>query len=387
MDRRLFIRIAGGGIVAAATASTAGCAAGELPPEAVAPWRGPGSEADLRRWVLSYAILAPHSHNLQSWLVDLATPGEMLLRCDLERQLPETDPFSRQIVMSHGTFVELLDLAARQRGQRAEITLFPEGEFGPDRLDTRPLARIRLTPDGSVRPDPLFAQILARRTNRSAYDPARPVPAAAWQAMADAAAGHPGLRFGFVGAEDAPALARHRGIASEAWRIELTTARTMLESLKLMRVGAAEVARHRDGLTMMEPLLVWGDRLGFFDRSQAPAPDSYAVRGQLRDFDAKMVSTPGFLWLVSDGNRRATQLAAGRAYARIQLAATAHGVAMQPLQQALQEYPEQAGPYRDIHRLLGAGDGATVQMWARVGFAPPVPPAPRRGVDAHLVRA
>jgi hypothetical protein len=39
---------------------------------------------------------------------------------------------SRQIMMSHGTFIELLDLAARERGQRAEITLFPEGEFGPE---------------------------------------------------------------------------------------------------------------------------------------------------------------------------------------------------------------------------------------------------------------
>jgi hypothetical protein len=60
---------------------------------------------------------------------------------------------------------------------------------------------------------------------------------------------------------------------------------------------------------------------------------------------------------------------------------------MQPLSQALQEYPEQAGPYADIHGLVGAPTPAqTVQMWARVGFAPAVEPAPRRGLDAHLVR-
>jgi hypothetical protein len=91
--------------------------------------------------------------------------------------------------------------------------------------------------------------------------------------------------------------------------------------------------------------------------------------------------------MTSDGNDRATQLNAGRAYARVQLAATAHGVVMQPLQQALQEYPEQARPHADIHRLLGAAAPAqTVQMWARVGYAPPVDPAPRRGLDAHIVR-
>jgi hypothetical protein len=61
---------------------------------------------------------------------------------------------------------------------------------------------------------------------------------------------------------------------------------------------------------------------------------------------------------------------------------------MHPLQQALQEYAEQAKPYADIRRLLGAGAAAqTVQMWARVGFAPPVEPAPRRGIDAHILRS
>jgi len=54
----------------------------------------------------------------------------------------------------------------------------------------------------------------------------------------------------------------------------------------------------------------------------------------------------------------------------------------------LQEYPEQAGPYAEIHRLLEAPKPAhTVQMWARVGYAAPVQPAPRRGLDAHIVRA
>ena len=88
----------------------------------------------------------------------------------------------------------------------------------------------------------------------------------------------------------------------------------------------------------------------------------------------------------TEANDRATQVRAGRAYARAQLAATAHGLAMHPLQQALQEYPEQAPHYVAIHALLGAGGGrGTVQMWARLGYAPPVGPAPRRGVQAHVL--
>ena len=386
MKRRAFVRLVGGGLVLAAGASATGCSGG-IPAEALEAWQGPGSEPDLRRWILSYAILAPHSHNLQSWLVDLRTEGEIVLRCDPQRLLPETDPFSRQIMMSQGTFIELLDLAARERGQRAEVTLFPEGAYGPEKIDARPVARIRLVADPAVAKDPLFAQILQRHTNRNAYDLARPVPAAAWQAMADAVRPHE-LRFGFVGADRPDLLARQRALANEAWQIELITPRAMLETFKVLRVGAREIAEHRDGLSLTDPMVVVMTRLGLFDRSRAPAPDSMATTGQIKDFAQKIASTPAFLWMVSRGNDRATQVNAGRAYARVQLAATAKALAMQPLQQALQEYPEQARPYAEIHRLLDAPQpGHTVQMWARVGYAEPVGPAPRRGLDAHIVRA
>ena len=386
MDRRKFIRVTGGGLVFAATAAFAGCSQ-QMPAAAIEPWKGPGQEADVRRWILGYAILAPHSHNLQSWLMDLGTPDEILLRCDLGRLLPETDPFSRQIMLSHGTFLELLDIAARERGLRADITLFPEGAFGAEKLDQRPVARIRLVPDPAVSKDPLFARILERRTNRKLYDIQRPVPADAWKAMAEAVRPNP-LRFGFVSTDRADVLKQHRGIAAEAWRIELTTPRTILESFKVLRVGAAEIDKHRDGLSLLDPTVVLLNRVGLFDRSKAPAPDDFATTSQIKDFGKKIESTPGFLWMVTDGNDRVTQVNAGRAYARVQLAATAHGVAMQPLQQALQEYPEQAKPYADIRRLLDAPQpDRTVQMWARVGYAPPVDPAPRRGLDAHLVRS
>ena len=155
MDRRKFIRLTGGGIIVAAAAASAGCAQ-PMPAAAIEPWQGPGQEADVRRWILGYAILAPHSHNLQSWLVDLRTPDEILLRCDLGRLLPEADPFSRQIMMSHGTFLELLAIAAREHGLRADISLFPEGPFGPATLDQRPVARIRLVADSTLAKDPLY---------------------------------------------------------------------------------------------------------------------------------------------------------------------------------------------------------------------------------------
>lgn len=384
MDRRQFIRIAGGGVVLGATATLAGCSA-DMPAEAVAAWSGPAAEvADVRRWVLGYAILAPHSHNLQSWLVDLRQPGEITLFCDMTRLLPETDPFSRQIMMSHGTFLELLDIAARQKGQRADIELFPQGEFGPAQLDKRPVARIRLSPDTSVKPDPLFAQILRRRTNREAYEVREPA-SQALAAIADSVAGR-SVRTGFVGAARPELMQRHRSIAMDAWRIELVTPRTIMESYKVLRVGPGEIAQHRDGLSINTPMVRALSALGLFDRGKAPGPDDMATTGQIKDFNAKIASTPAFFWMVTEGNDRRTQVNAGRAYVRAQLAATAQGLSMQPLSQALQEYPEQAVPYADIHKLVDAPQPRyTVQMWTRLGYAPAIGPAPRRGVEALLV--
>lgn len=385
MQRRLFIRLAGGGMVAAATAATlAGCSSA-LPPEAVAAWQAPGqTETEVRRWILSHAILAPHSHNLQSWLVDLSVPDEITLFIDQKRLLPETDPFSRQMMMSQGTFLELLDLAAKQKGLRAEIALFPQGVFPPTTVDARPTARIRLVSDPTVKPDPLFAQILRRRTNREAYETREP-DAAALQAITASVQPHP-FRVGYVGSAQADSLREHRRIAKEAWRIELVTPRTVMESFKVLRVGPKEIAQHRDGISLNEPMVRALDAVGLFDRSVAPAPDDFATTSQLDEFNAKIDTTPAFFWLVTQGNDRITQINSGRAYVRAQLAATAAGLSMQPLSQALQEYPEQVVPYTEIHQLVEApAPRFTVQMWARLGYAPVIEPSPRRGLAAHVL--
>jgi hypothetical protein len=356
-----------------------------LPSEAIAAWRGPGGEPDVRRWILGYAILAPHSHNLQSWMIDLRRSDEITLYCDLSRTLPQTDPWSRQIMMSHGTFLELLDIATRERGLRAEIELFPEGEFDARRIDGRPVARIRLAPDSAVQRDPLFGQILRRHTNREAYQAKAPPPAAIERITASVASY--AVRIGFVANDQPELLARHRAIAADAWRIELSTPRTILESYKVMRVGPKEIAHYRDGISVNGLLPRALVALGLFDRSKAPAPGDAAVKSQIKDFNAKLESTLAFFWMVTEGNDRRTQINVGRAYVRAQLAATLDGLSMQPLSQALEEYAEQARPYAQIHELLGAQTPRyTVQMWTRLGYGPTIGPSPRRELAEHIIK-
>lgn len=383
MNRRQLLRVAGGGCVAAATlGALPGCST-DLPAEALAAWQPPADTLDLRRWVLSHALLAPHAHNLQSWLVDLSTPDTIVLRMDMQRLLPETDPLARQMVISQGTFLELIDMAARQRGHRAEITPFPEGGYSAEVPDSRPTALVRLVPDASAGPDPLFAQVFRRHTHRGAYAPQAP-EATALAALQASVAGLP-VTLGWVTANDASAMVQHRQIAIDAWRTELTTPRTLLESYHLLRIGPREIAEHRDGIAINTPFVRALTALGLFDRSQASAPDSSEIREQLQRFNTHIASTPAFCWLNTSSNDRVSQLQAGRAYVRLQLAATAQGLSMHPLSQALQEYPEQAAHYQAAHRLMAA-PGHTVQMWTRLGRASEAgTPSPRRGLPAHVV--
>jgi len=107
--RRKFMKILGGGIIVAASAGGL-FAASRTPTKAIEPWKlalGMKPDFDPRKYILSHAILAPNPHNRQPWLVDLGVENEMTLYCDLDRRLPHTDPFDRQITVGLGCFLEL----------------------------------------------------------------------------------------------------------------------------------------------------------------------------------------------------------------------------------------------------------------------------------------
>jgi hypothetical protein len=393
MERRKFITLVGGGLVLAAGAAGAGVSMGApvfgIPDSAVAAWRAPESELELRRFVLSYAILAPNPHNLQPWIADLRNPDEIGLRLDPDRLLPATDPFGRQILMGAGAFIELLALAAAERGHRAEVVLFPEGEPGKN-IDTREFARIRLVPQPEITRDPLFKYVLARRTDRRAFDPEHLISAGDIELLRAAATSLP-VRFGVAGGpqSDVARLTEIRKIVREAWRAEMTTEQTMMESMRLLRFGSSEIGNHPDGIAITSPIAVVLAKTGLIDVSKFPAPDSRMTAGLVADFDAITASTPAYLWIVTEGGSRIRQIDAGRAYARVNLAGVSAGLVMQPNEQSLQEYSAVAGQYQAIHRLLEAPTPQyAVQMLARVGHLPSnvtaAPPAPRRGLAALL---
>lgn len=378
LSRRKTLALIGGGAVLAASAG-AGFAVTRAPRTAQLPWGLAGRYEEPRRRALSWALLAPNPHNRQPWLADLSEEGVVTLHADPGRLLPHTDPYSRQIVIGLGCFLEIMRMAAAEDGYRVDLALFPEGE-DPLALDDRPIARATFTADPAVARDPLFAQVPHRRTLKEPFDTARPVPPEALPALS--AACRAGSAFG--GTLDPAGIAELRALTHEALRIEIETPHTYRESVDLFRIGRHEVDANPDGIDFTGPLFESLRLAGLFTRAAAADPASAAYRAGLDAVFANTDTAMGHLWLVTEGNARTDQIAAGADWVRVNFAATALGLGLQPLSQALQEYPEMDGLYRDIHARLAPG-GGTVQMLARVGYGPGVGPSPRWPLDAKIV--
>ena len=388
MNRRNFIRLVGGGSVAAAALPMTGCALGsDYPSQAVEAWNGLQNESDPRRRALAFAITAPNPHNLQPWLVDLRESGVITVMTDRQRILPQTDPFGRQILIGHGAFIELLVVALASQGIAADVALWPQGELGADLgdWDLRPIARLTLGPGGVA--DPLFAQVLRRHTAKSDYDTGRPVAPETLSALMSSVKDEAVRIGGTVNPPDLPPL---RDLCLQSGRVELLTPPAAMETLRLLRIGPDEILRYRDGLPINGLMARAASALGLFDRSTPPEEGSQTYKAMIGFFEGSSRTAMGFIWL-SGRNGRADQITAGRAYVRLQLKATEIGVDVHPMSQALQEFPAMAPHYARAHQLIlnrpapRSPDEETLQMFCRLGYTiKPAPATPRRPLSSFV---
>ncbi len=379
LSRRTIIALIGGGILLAAGARGASIAT-RTPRTALLPWDMAGLDPEPRRRALSFALLAPNPHNRQPWLVDLSEPDVVTLFADPDRLLPHTDPQNRQITIGLGCFLETLRIAASHGGYQVAITPFPEGDSTKG-LDRRPVARAVFTADAGAIPDPLFDQIAQRRTTKDPFDTTRPVAA---NALADLALAVRSTRFG--GSVDPQDIAALRTLTHDALTVEIETPRTYRESVDLFRIGRAEVDANPDGIDFTGPLFETLASVGLMTRETVLDTGSQAYKAGLAAVYANTDTAMGHVWLVSRGTTRAEQIATGADWMRLHLSAAAQGLAIQPLSQALQEYPEMSAFYAAIHARL-APEGGTVQMLARIGYADLPSPSPRWPLDSRIVNA
>jgi hypothetical protein len=376
--RQLLAGLGGGALIAVGGGAL--FAATRTPTAALAPWREAGLAADPRIRALEWAVLAPNPHNRQPWLVELTGDTGLTLYCDLDRRLPMTDPHDRQITIGLGAFLELLALAAADGGHEAVVTPFPDGApDAPLRLDGRPVARVAFRPGGV--PDPLFAAAPHRRSNKEPYAD-RPVEPGHLAALGAAVRS---TRLDTT--VEAAATADWADLCRRAFRVEAATPRTMRESIDLLRIGRAEIEASPDGIDLGGPFVETLSLAGLLTREALADPASASARQTLAMYDALFASARGWVMLTTAGNGRLDQIAAGRDYLRMNLAATAAGLSMHPLSQALQEFPEMAELLAEAQAMAGVAAPGRLQMLARIGYGPATPPSPRWPAASRLIAA
>lgn len=364
LSRRKTLALIGGGTVLAATGGATAFAMTRRPHTALAPWDQAGSYDDPRLYALSYGLLAPNPHNRQPWEVALDGDDSMVIYRNAALALPVTDPYARQLTIGMGCFLDLTRMAAAERGFTMEADLFPDGEEGP-------VAVCRLV--GGASADPLFAHVMERRSHKEEFD-ARPVTSEDTAPLAE-------YSTLYLGGDQAERL---RDIANEAWLIEASTQDAWMESIDLMRIGKAEINAMPDGIDIGGPFLEMLAAIGVFSREAASDPSHPGSVSAIKQTTNAINSAPALTVTKTMGNTRINQIEAGAAWLRLNLAATGAGLALRPVSQALQEYPEVAGPYQAIHAEFAAPE-ETVQMLGLLGYAARTPRTPRWPLDAKRV--
>ena len=347
VSRRKFIGIMGGGTIAAATASTVTFLSTRKPLKALAPWQLAGSYDEPRRRALSFAILAPNPHNRQPWLVDLSQDNKIILYADTQRLLPHTDPFNRQITIGLGCFLELLRMAAAEEGYLVSIDEFPMG-FDKNHLDKRPVASMTFVKEVTVQKDPLFANALSRRSLKEPFDLSRNVSNEVLNSLKNVT--QQGVFIATT--NDVGTVARLRDLTHKALAIEIETPRTYKESVDLFRIGKSEINANPDGIDFSGPMFESLSVAGLFSRELALDTESSSYQQGVATVMSSIDTAMGYVWLVTKYNTRLDQLNAGREWLRVNLTTTSLGVAVHPISQALQEYPEMTKSFNKIHHLL-----------------------------------
>lgn len=302
--------------------------------------------------VLSLATRAPSIHNSQPWRWRVGDES-LHLYADPDRHLPNTDPDSRDLLLSCGASLHHAVVALAALGWQAKITRLP------DPLHPAHLAAIEVYRHPATDLDiALAASIPRRRTDRRHYG-WWPVPAADITLMGSRAA-----RAGVM--------------------------LRQVESLpKLRSIVAQAVWQHATDQDYLTELTAWSGRYasvsGVPARNTPPSDPTAPMPGRI--FAGPVLVQPPDTESADDGavvlalgtkdDSRLARLRAGEGTSLVLLTATALGLSSCPVTEPLEIAETREAVRSDVFGVSGYP-----QMLLRVGWAPvnadPLPSTPRR---------
>ena len=351
------------------------------------PWsEWQGNPADGLVRPLRAAILAANPHDTQPWLFR-ARASHIDVFTDRRRNLGSFDPFRREMHLGVGAAIENLTLAARAQGFAAEIA--PVDGILSLGLPPAPAraARIAMSRAAAKR-DRLFDALPHRHTNRAPYVAGRPIPASTLLMLAETA-NNSGARVVFF--QNEARRERLARLVIDATTRIIADREMAADSARWFRTGAPEIRRYRDGITMdaagLSPGMVMLTK--FLPDLDAATADVYWLR-MTRDTQVPSAPVLGLI-CVRDRLDMRNALLAGRAWQRLHLAATADGLAAQPLNQpvecvdraAMTDAADQFGPA--MQDLIGTTDWEATFVFRLGAPQSPAPASPRRSLEAVLI--
>ena len=345
-------------------------------------WRGNAGEGPGQ--ALHAAILAANPHDTQPWLF-AAHGASISVLADRARNLGSFDPFRREMHLGVGCAIENLMRAAAVNGYAMNV-IVSGGTLEPS-PDTKPVRAAHMWLDAApAMRDELFEAIPRRHTNRGPYHE-RPVSLSTLHRLADLVA-DPEVRVAFI--VDEGAREDLGALIVEATRDIIADPQMSADSARWFRTGKHAVDAHRDGIGVdtagLTPWMAAAAKI--LPDQDAAAADRYWL-DMTRDVQTR---APVFgMILVRDRLEMGSAIGAGRAWQRLHLAATAMGLAAQPLNQPVERVDRNAQQGRsDVYakalvKLAQAPEWEATFVF-RMGYAKTQAPAsPRRPLHAVMI--